>query len=187
MLKGNFLGLPLPLLRGVEHGALPTLTCLKPIVPGFPARIYSLTSSIGPSSALTLRWFLTRVTYQLAMLSHDWEISRILNSVMHGPIDHSSSLTLCENGQSTSSGLPKSCWGSTATSALEQRPSTGLSKLMLSIWTTTRTRAHCISSIVLSSKRRTFVSAESTGRQAVSAKIFSQSWASRGRIVDGLL
>lgn len=71
MLKGHLLGLPLLLLRGMEHGALPTLTCLKPIVPGFPARIYSLMSSIGPSSALTLRYFLTRVTYQLAMLSHD--------------------------------------------------------------------------------------------------------------------
>lgn len=71
MLKGHLLGLPFPLLRcGVEHGALPTSNCLKPIVPKFPATTYSLTSSIGPSFALILRWLLTRVTYQLAMLSH---------------------------------------------------------------------------------------------------------------------
>lgn len=70
MLKGHLLGPPLPLVRGVERGVLPISTCPKPIVPIFPARIYSLMFSIGPSSALTLRWFLTRATYQLAMLSH---------------------------------------------------------------------------------------------------------------------
>lgn len=69
MLRGHLLGLPRPLLSGVEHGGLPILSCLKPIALRFPARTYSLMSSIGPSSALTLRWFLTRPTYQLAMRS----------------------------------------------------------------------------------------------------------------------
>lgn len=70
ILKGHILGLLLSLLCGVERGALPISTCPKPIVPKSPARTYSLMSSIGPSSALTLRLFPTRVTYRLAMLSH---------------------------------------------------------------------------------------------------------------------
>lgn len=70
MLRGHFLGLSLPLLRGVERGALPTSTCPKPIVPKSPARTYSPMSFTAPSSALILRCFLTRVTYRFAMLFH---------------------------------------------------------------------------------------------------------------------
>ena len=50
-----YLGLLLPLLLGVGRGALPISTCPKPIVPKSPVRTYSLMSSIGPFSALTLR------------------------------------------------------------------------------------------------------------------------------------